>query len=372
MPGQMIPRGTDRWLLRVYVGRDATGKRRYASQTVRGSKREAQRELTKMLRGKDTKTLLKPSRETVGAYLARWLDTWAAPRVRPRTLGDYRSIVRTYLAPDLGTVRLSQLSPSEIQDLYNGMLARGLSARTVRYAHSVLRSALAQAVKLNLIIRNPADLTEPPRKERREMGVMTKAQVSVFFEAAKGDRWEALWHLLLTSGLRPGEALGLKWDDLEGNKVRVQRVMIPGSRGTWRLAEPKTDRSRRVVVIPASTGRALREHRRKQARERLAAGEHYNDHGLMFAMPDGAPPNYRGLVLSHFKPILAKAGLPSFRPYDLRHTAATLLLSLGEHPKVVSERLGHSSTQQTMDTYSHVMPDMQEQSATRLEALVYG
>ena len=129
MPGQMIPRGTDRWLLRVYVGRDAAGKRRYASQTVRGSKREAQRELTKMLRGKDTKTLLRPSRETVGAYLARWLDTWAAPRVRPRTLGDYRSIVRTYLEPVVGSVRLSHLNPSEIQDLYNGMLARGLSAQ---------------------------------------------------------------------------------------------------------------------------------------------------------------------------------------------------------------------------------------------------
>ena len=204
------------------------------------------------------------------------------------------------------------------------------------------------------------------------MGVMTKVQVAAFFEAARGDRWEALWHLLLTSGLRPGEALGLKWEDLEGNKVRVQRVMIPGSRGSWRLAEPKTDRSRRVVVIPVSTERALRAHRRDQAREKLAAGEHYQDHGLMFAMPDGAPPNYRGLVLSHFKPILAKAGLPPFRPTILRHTAATLLLGSRRASKGGQRRLGHSSTQQTMDTYSHVLPDMQEASAAKLEALLYG
>jgi integrase len=372
MAGQIISRGGSTFLLRVYIGRDGNGRRQYVNKTVQGSKREAQRELTKMLGSKDTKTLTRTSKQTVGAYLHEWLSVWIKRQVRPRTHSDYAFIVRAYITPALGTVRLSQLVPGEIQALYNTLSDRGLSPRTVRYTHTVLRSALAQAVKLNMIIRNSADLAEPPKKVRGEMRAMTAEQVGRFFTAAVGDRWEALWHLLMGSGLRPGEALGLKWNDLHGSKLRVQRSMVPGGKETWTLTEPKTGRSR-VVVVPETAVRMLREHKRRQNEERLVAGKDYKDYGLMFAMPDGTPPNYRGIVLSHFKPILSRAELPkTFSPYSCRHTAATLLLGMGEHPKIVAERLGHSSTQQTMDTYSHVLPDMQERSALRIEEALYG
>jgi integrase len=372
MAGQIICRGENTFLLRVYIGRDGSGKRQYVNKTVQGSKREAQKELTRMLGGKDTKTLTRISKQSVDAFLSEWLSVWVKRQVRPRTLGDYAFIVRAYIVPTIGPVRLSQLVPGEIQALYNALSDRGLSPRTVRYTHTVLRSALAQAVKLNLIIRNPADLAEPPKKVRGEMRALTIDQVGKFFVAAVGDRWEALWHVLMGSGLRPGEALGLKWEDLHGSKLRVQRSMVPGSKGSWILSEPKTGRSR-VVVIPETAVRMLREHKRRQNEERLVAGKEYKDKGLMFAMPDGNPPNYRGLVLSHFKRILHKAELPiTFSPYSCRHTAATMLLGMGEHPRIVAERLGHSSTQQTMDTYSHVLPDMQERSALKLQEALYG
>jgi integrase len=368
--GQLIQRGTTRWLLRVYVGRDARGHRKYASQTVRGTKKQAEQALTKLLRARDTGTLVRTSRETVGEYLSRWLETWTRPRLRPRTFESYTWLLERYVMPQLGTLWLGQLSPADIQDLYNRMLAQGLSARTVRYVHAVLRSALAKAVRLNLLVRNPADLTEPPRLTRREMKALSPAEAETFLGAARADRWYALWLLLVTSGLRPGEALGLKWSDVARNRVQVQRVLVPTRKGSWRLEEPKTDRSRRVVVLPDSVARALQTHRRLQAEEKLRVGEAYQDHGLVFAMPTGTPPNYRGLVLSHFNPIMQRAGLAPRRVYDLRHTAATLLLVLGEHPKVVSERLGHSSVTITLDTYSHVLPDMQERAAAKLESLL--
>jgi integrase len=368
--GQLIERGEDRWLVRVYAGRDSRGRRNYVNQTVRGSKKEAQRVLTKLLGARDSGTLVRASRETVRAYLERWLDTWAKPRLRIRTHQSYRWLMERYVLPVLGDLRLSQLTPADIQHLYNRMAEGGLSTRTIRYTHSVLRSALVQAVRVNLIVRNPADLTEPPRLVRREMKALGPVEAAAFLKAARDDRWYAFWLLLLTSGLRPGEALGLKWSDLDGSRIRVQRVLVPGSRGRWRLEEPKTAKSRRVVALPESVARGLQAHRRQQAEERLRAGELYQDHGLVFATSTGTPPNYRGLVLSHFDPILKRAGLPPHRPYDLRHSAATLLLAMGEHPKVVSERLGHSSVTITLDTYSHVLPDMQERAAARLDALL--
>ena len=373
MAGQLMQRGPDRWLIRVYKGRNATGKRIYINQTVRGPKREAERALRQLLTSKDSGALVRTTRQTLATYLADWLSRWCKPRVRAGTLDDYAGLIERHINPALGHHRLAHLTSDDIQGLYNAMTERGLSARTVRYTHAVLRSALKHALKSQLLTRNPADLTELPRHERREMRAMGSVDAGRFLTAAKSDEWYALWLLLLTGGLRPGEALGLKWGDLDGNRLHIQRALIPGSKGTWKLEDVKTERSRRVVVLPETTARALVNHRRKQVEQRLAAGQHYQDFGLVFAMPSGAPPDYRGLVQAHFKRVLKRAELPpSLRVYDLRHTAATLLLQLGENPKIVAERLGHSTVTQTLDTYSHVLPDMQERSATRLEQALFG
>lgn len=248
----------------------------------------------------------------------------------------------------------------------------GLSPRTVRQAHAVLHSALDQALKWGMVLRNVTELVELPRQTKREMHCLSPEEARRFLEAAKGTRWEALFSLMLTTGLRPGEALGLRWTDvdLDNSRLHVQRtlVRVPGQRG-WRLEEPKTNRSRRVVPLPKNVVQDLKAHRKRQLEEKLRATD-YIDHGFVFAASNGEPLSERNLVRS-FKPLLNKAGLPDIRLYDLRHTCATLLLSAGENPKIVSERLGHASVTLTLDTYSHVLPTIQEAATRKLEDMLF-
>src|SRR5207245_8883178 len=203
-----------------------------------------------------------------GGFAEESLTTAVQPRVRARTLGDYRALLTRHGLPTLGTRRLSQLAASEIQAVYARMLAAGLAPRTVRYTHAVLHAALEQAVKWQRLARNPAELIDLPRPQRQELRVLDLKQAERFLVAAATDCWQALWVLLLTAGLRPGEALALKWSDLDGNRLRVQRSL---ARQTRQLQEPKTARARRVVVLPSSVLPLLQQLRTQQLTERLAA-----------------------------------------------------------------------------------------------------
>jgi integrase len=370
MPGQIIQRGERTFLVRVFRGRDANGKRVYHNKTIRGSKKDAQRYATKAQREIDTGTFLEPTRESVAEYLTRWLDSAAKGRVRARTLSDYRAIVKRYIEPAIGPTRLSQLRAPEIQKLYTDMQERGLSPRTVRYAHAVLRNALGQAVKWGLLHANPALAASLPQQQRREMATFTPAQARTFLEKAEVDRFHALWVLLVTTGLRPGEALALRWSDYDGERVRVQRTLVRRAGIGIRFEEPKTDRSRRSVPLTTAAVRALTSHRKRQAEDRLRAGTAWQDEDLIFANRRGAPLDWHIVSRDYFKPLLARAELPRIRPYDLRHTCATLLLAAGENPKVVSERLGHATITLTLDTYTHVLPDMQQAATERMERLL--
>ncbi len=372
MAGQIVHRGPGRWVVRIYRGRDAAGKRRYHNKTIHGTKRDAERYRTKILRELDTGTFVEASQRTLEDFLKEWLEVSVRPRVRQRTHQDYSSLAARYLIPSLGHLRLSQLSPGDIQRVYADLQERGLSPRTIRYTHSVLYGGLEQAVKWRMLARNPAKLVDLPRQSRREMRVLGPEQAARFLEAARSDRWYALWTVLLTTGLRPGEALALKWSDLDGDRLRVQRSLVRDAGGGWHLAEPKSARARRVVSLPATSLRVLQAHRKQQLEERLGAGEQWEDHDLVFASSTGQPLDFRVAVRRHFKPLLKRAGLPSIRPYDLRHTCATLLLAAGENVKVVSERLGHASATLTLDVYSHVLPDMQQRAAERIEGLLFG
>lgn len=372
MPGQIIKRGAGTWLVRVPLGRGPTGIRRYHNHTIRGTKRDAERYRTKTLRALDTGTFADETQATVAEFINEWLETSAKPRVRARTLADYRSLAERYLVPLLGHRKLAQLTPKDIQRTYNELKARGLSARTVRYAHSVLHGALEQAVRWNLLARNSAKLVDLPRDERREMRALTPAEASRLLAAARGTRFEALWILLLTSGLRPGEALGLKWSDIDADRVRIQRTLVWQRDGSWELAEPKTSRARRVVTLPPTTHRALQSHRAQQLEERFRAGPHWEGLDLVFSNAAGRPLEWRLIARRYFHPLLRAADLGSLRPYDLRHSCATLLLAAGENVKVVSERLGHASVALTLDVYSHVLPDMQQRAAERIEELLFG
>ena len=256
--------------------------------------------------------------------------------------------------------------------MYSGMLQRGLSARTVKATHAPLRSALENAVKWRLIPNNPAKLVDLPKQARKERLVFNAEQARVFLEYAAHDRFNTLWVVLLTTGVRPGEALGLKWEDLDGDRLRIRRSLTRTPNGGWELTEPKTPQSRRSVTLPTSAVTSLAAHRAAQARDRLRLGPGYQDQDLIFCTSHGTPLDMPGVTRRHFYPLLEAAGLPRIRVYDLRHTCATLLLAANAHPKIVSERLGHSSVTLTMDTYSHVLPTMQDGPAERLEEMLFG
>ncbi|MFN8653934.1 MAG: tyrosine-type recombinase/integrase [Gemmatimonadales bacterium] len=367
--GQIRKRGDGVYQVRVYRGKDAAGKRYWATETIRGTKRDAQKALTARLHAKDAGRLPATTRETVETYLLRWLES-GRDRVRPRTLESYSRLLKAYVIPALGTRRLASLNGLELQEFVRALSDRGLGARTVRYTVTVFRQALRQAVRWRLLPVNPVEANDLtlPRQERKERRWLSPAEASKLLVTAEGHRLAALWHVAIMTALRPGEYLALMWPDvdLSAGTLTVRRVLLPGGI----FGEPKTKQSRRTVTLPVSTVRALREHKRRQAEERLAAGNQWQDSGLVFCTALGRPLDHNNLVHYHFKPLLTRAELPAIRLYDLRHTGATLLLEAGENLKVVSERLGHASIILTADTYSHVSPTMQARAAERLETLL--
>jgi integrase len=367
-------RGNGTWLVRAYIGRDPhTNKRRYLNQTVKGTKKEAQQQLTKLMRELDTDSWIEPTMLTINQFLDKWLDS-IRPNVRANTFMDYEYTLKQYVRPYLGHCRLEKITPLEIQAAVSKLSRKGLSARTIRSAITVLSTALKQAVKWRLTQSNPADFVDKPKIQRKEMTALTQAEVGRFLDAAALNRWGVVFAFALSTGMRPSEILGLQWKDVDlvNGGVVVQRGLTR-TKGGRHLTPPKTPRSRRTVPLPATMVAQLREHEADQQVERFAAGDAYVDSDFVFASPNGKSLSDRTLTECHFKRILKAAGLPStIRLYDMRHTHATLLLLANVNPKVVSERLGHSSVTLTLDTYSHVLPTMQRGAADKLEDLLFG
>lgn len=384
--------GEVRWRLRVSLGPDPqTGKRKVHTSTHK-RKADAEAEARRLENLRTMGGLREPSRAPLTRYLKAWLKDTAKPRVRARTFVDYEGTLERYIfnppegAPLLGSLKMHQLSPEAIQQLYTWLFEeKGLSPRTVASLHAVLRSALNHAASTGAIARNPARHAKPPKRVRKEMKAMTEAEARRFLEEAEEDRFHALWVVLVSTGLRPGEALGLKWTDLEGDRLRVQRSLTRRGVEGWRLTEPKTDRARRTVVLPPVAVKALQAHRKRQAEERLNAGKAWRDHGLMFATSTGEPMDQINLYRQNFQRILQAAELgawegeehrqrffPRFSMYSLRHTAASLALRAGVNVKVVSAMLGHASVTLTLDTYAHIIESQQEDVADRMERVLGG
>jgi integrase len=369
--GSIHKRPDGRWVAVVSLGyRDGKRARKYLYGATR---REVQEKLTKTLRDQQQGLPIVPDRQTVAEFVEHWLESVARHRIRATTHATYASIIRNHIVPSIGGVRLSRLTPQQVSSLYESLLAKGLAPRSVMYVHAVLRSALKQAVRWNLLVRNPVEAVDPPRAGRSSAQVLSPEQVTQFLEAAKGDDLQALYVLALTTGMRQGELLGLMWSDVELDtaQIRVQRQLTRTVNGLD-FAEPKTAKGRRTVTLPHIAVDALRQHRAKQAEARLLAGSEWTDIDLVFANQHGRPMERQNVVKRSFQPLLAAAGLPRVRFHDLRHSAATLLLSQDVHPKVVQERLGHSTISVTMDIYSHVMPSMQRDAADKLDAMFGG
>lgn len=368
--GTIRKRKDGRWEGRIQVQR-AVGLP--IRRSVYGDTRaEVQVKLRKAIADNENGIEVAPARQTVGAFLQRWLDEIAAPRLRPRTLEGYRHHVQRHLVPHLGHLRLQQLGPSHVQALINQLVKDGLSPRTIRYVRSVLRAALNQALKWNLVSRNAASLVDLPRARQHEFKVLDPGQAKALLLASKESRLEGLLSVALAVGLRIGEAMALQWDDVDWDTktVRIRRA-LQRSGGKTTFVLPKSERSRRVVTLPDFAIDALRRHRATQGKERLLAGAGWEDLGLVFSTPIGTPLDYSNLR-REFRRLLTMAALPPMRIHDLRHTCATLLLAQGVNPRVVMETLGHSQIGLTLGTYSHVLPEVHRDAATRMNTILAG
>lgn len=364
-------RGKRSWQVQIELGPDPrTGARRRRFVTVQGTRRDAERARTEALHERDTGIDLRPEHVTLAQYLQRWLTDYAAHNVAPSTLLRYRQL-STRLSVLLGNLRLAEIRPAHVQSAYAALLRDGLAERTVLHHHRMLREALHHAVRWQLLGRNPADAVQPPRPARAEMRTLTSDETGVLMDAVADAGQRRLVYVALATGLRLGELLGLRWSDIDwsGSRATIQRAAqyLPASGVTLRA--PKTARGRRSVALSADTLTVLREHRSNQNEARLRAGPAWSDNGLVFARADGSlerPYPVSAAVIRQAR----GAGFEGLRFHDLRHTAATLMLQAGVHPKIVSERLGHATISLTLDTYSHVLPDMQQEAAAALDRLL--
>jgi integrase len=353
------------------VYKDSSGKKRQIWRRVE-SKSDVKRTIREIENELEGGTESFEYKDTVNEFLDKWLAT-AKQKVCARTYEDYVGLLRLYVRPALGKKRLSTLRPLDVQDFVNGMVDKGLSARTVRYAHAIFLRAMKRALKWKLLVQNPASDVELPKNVRREMKVLTPEEARTFLEEAYKGKHGLMFAVAVYTGMRPEEYLGLKWPDVDfqAATVTVQRTLVWKRWKTeYYFGEPKTSRSRRTIPLSAFLVKELAAHKIRQAEYRLKVGPQWANHDLVFCSEVGKPHSVRNLQRRHFKPILKRAGLPDIRLYDLRHTCATLLLVAGENPKVVAERLGHASIVLTLDTYSHCLPTMQQSATDKLERIL--
>lgn len=359
------------WSAVIDLGTDAsTGKRKQQRLPAQPTRKAAEEMLTKALHELRSGAYVRPSKETVGGYLAQWLDA-TAPTVKPRTVHTYAGVVKRHLTPELGAIPLGKLSAMDVQALYGRLLARGLHPSTVRLAHAVLRRALDRAVDLRLVVVNVANAAKPPRRQRPNIRTWTADEARAYLAAAADDELSALWHLALLGQLRLGELLALRWSDVEPERgaLTVRRTVTRDAAGRLAFGEPKSVQGRRQVALGAELTRLLRAHRTAQIERRLRLGSTWHDDDAVFDRGDGRPAAAR-TVQKRCKGIAADAGVPVLRFHDLRHTGATLLIADGVPAKVVAERLGHASIAVTLDLYAHVQEGMQRDAAARIEGVL--
>jgi integrase len=308
-------------------------------------------------------------RITVEQYLDRWLEAIRGS-VRPSTYVSYDLNARR-LKKIIGRPQLSALTPPMIQTAYARLSSQGLSPRSVLQIHATLHRALGQAVKWGLIVRNPSEAVDRPRPPRVEMSTLTLDELLRLFEAARGTRMYALFVLLGTTGMRLGEALGLKWDDIDvaGRRLVIRRALQRQTGSGLLFVEPKTSRSRRTVHLTALAVEALVEHKDHTDLLKRVARDRWRESGLVFTSTVGDGME-AGVVNDNLRRLLAKTGLRHIRVHDLRHTVATILLQGGAHPKLVQDLLGHSTVTLTLDTYSHVTPALHLEATRRLDEVM--
>jgi integrase len=358
--GSVYHRKDGRWAASITL----EGRRR---KTFYGkTRKEVQEQLKIALRDQQQGMLATGPQQTVKAYLEHWLEEVHKPTIHMSSYIKYRRILNRYIFPSLGHIQVQKLTPQHVQALYAQKLKEGLAAETVRGIHRMLHKALDDAVRWNLVPRNVCDAVTQPRPTRYEIRPLTGEQAQLLLEKARGSRLETILIVALTTGIRRGELLALQWQDInfDEGSLHVCRTMNRIEGKGIMVSEPKTAKSRRKIMLPHLVIEALKQHRVRQLEARLKAGAAWKERDLVFCNASGNfldPAN----VLRMFGKLLRDAGLPHMRFHDLRHSAATILLTMGVHPKIVQELLGHSQISMTMDTYSHVLPSMQKEAMSR-------
>jgi len=364
------------WEISIDLGRDGTtGKRPRHFETFKGRKTEAQKRLAELLVSLEQGIYVKPSRLTVAQFLEEWLRDYVATNTAPRTAERYEQIVRTRLIPALGSLPLLGLRPHHIQKFYSQDLESGrrdgkggLSALTVHHHHRVLYEALRHGVKHGILIRNVAEAVDAPRPEHKKPAILTASDVQLILDACKETAYYVPFFTLAYTGLRRSELLGLRWGDvdLEKSTLSVVQALHQLRGGKYILREPKTKLSRRQIALSPSLAIVLWEHQLKQKDARKLLGKPLEPGDLVFSHPDGRPIRPDSVTRA-FHEIAASVGLRGVRLHDLRHAHATILLQQRVNPKIVQERLGHSSVSTTLNIYSHVLPGLQDAAARQFD-----
>jgi integrase len=377
--GHIRQRTQGSWELRYSLGTEpATGKRRIATATIKGNRRAAEKELRRLLRALDTNEHVDPTRMTLREWLTAWLGA-VREEVSPKSHERYSEIVNNFLAPELGALPIAKLAPVQISAVYTRWATEGrrdgkpggLSAQSRRHVHRILKAALGRAVEQQVIARNPADVLARhlPKVERQEMMTLSAEQAARLLEAIKRNRvyWPVL--MALSTGMRRGEILALRWKniDLDRGVVRVVES-LEQTKAALRFKAPKTEKAR-AITLPSFTVEELHRLKRQQAEELLALGVRQSGETLACARYDGEPMPPRSLTHEFAKVAGRVKDVPRVRFHDLRHSHATQLLSAGVHPKIAQERLGHSTITTTLDLYSHVTETMQEDAAAKLDTV---
>lgn len=372
---QIVRRGDNRYLVRVFLGRDARGRAKTLNKTIHGNKKAATAWAREQETRRDLGSLVRPTKQSLNSFLDEWLEMMR-PNIRLRTFQHYEWTLNRYVRPVLGESLLSEIQTEDIQRLYNDMTTRGLSARSVQIVHLRLSSALRFAVESHRLLTNPAHLTKRPQKNTRPIKVFTEEEARAFLLAAQNDSLYALFLFALSTGARPEEYLALQWQDVDLalGTARIHKAMIEDVvRTAWFLEDVKTANGRRVLNLPPSTTKALRAHRTAQLAYKLTRKNYNADYDFVFAAENGAPVARRNVFNRHMTPTLKRAGLsPQYHLYCLRHTFATLALARGVDIKTVSAALGHSSAAFTLDTYCKVLPSMAQAGVDAMESALFG
>lgn len=360
------------WEGRCTVDYDSATKTQRQRTVTGKTQKEVQQKLTGIIAQVNAGTYIEPSKQTLSDWLDTWVETYVAFSVKPYTVDSYRSVCKNHIKPSLGNIKLSALSPLHIQQFYVSFIKdKGLSAKTVKNIHGVLHRALEQAVKLEIIGKNPSNACDLPKVSQKEIEPMDDEQVKLFLQAIKSSKFSCLYQVTLFTGLRQGEVLGLTWDcvDFERNALYINKQLQKSKKvaGEYVLVSTKNGRARLLTVAP-SVKELLKQHKESQNQMRIAAGTAWNNKWNLVFTNELGRYLVHVTVYKHFKKIVRENGMEHMRFHDLRHSYAVAAIEYGDNIKVLQSNLGHATAAFTLNIYGHATQRMREQSAEHMEA----